>query len=223
MRKGWTLGSVYSQMSEHKLAIDCFKRALVFADKEAKREIRIDIALEFENMGAWQEAIRNLHEALEEDALNETAVYELAFATSEPDNSSRQLRSTSNSSKSSRTRLPLGTAWAMRSSNVGATPKPSMRTILPLPLKAHLALAYHQKAEALVAMERYQDALHTYEETLTFEDPSPSTRCYMGECLERIGDLERAETYYRDRPAGPAVRRCVCRTGRARGHARSTW
>ena len=47
-------------------------------------------------------------------------------------------------------------------------------------------------------MERYQDALHTYEETLTFELPSPSTRCYMGECLERIGDLERAESYYRD-------------------------
>ena len=34
--------------------------------------------------------------------------------------------------------------------------------------------AYHQKAEALVAMERYQDALHTYEETLTFEDPRPA-------------------------------------------------
>jgi tetratricopeptide (TPR) repeat protein len=52
--------------------------------------------------------------------------------------------------------------------------------------------AYHQKAEALVAMERYNDALHTYEETLSFEDITPRTQCYMGECLERLGNLDQA-------------------------------
>ena len=130
-----TLGSVYSQMSEHKLAIDCFKRALVFADKEAKREIRIDIALEFENMGAWQEAIRNLHEALEEDALNETAVYELAFATS-----NRTIQEAASFYEQFLEKQPYSFAAVQHgqcSSNVGATPKPSM-AILPLPLKAHL-------------------------------------------------------------------------------------
>ena len=65
-----TLGSIYSQITEHKQAIDCFKRALIFADSDARREIRIDIALEYENLGAWKEAILNLEEALAEDPSN---------------------------------------------------------------------------------------------------------------------------------------------------------
>lgn len=193
-----TLGAVYSQMSEHKLAIDCFKRALLFADNEARREIRIDIALEFENMGAWQEAIRNLHEALEEDPLNETAVYELAFCF-ERTGQFKQAAAfyeqfLENQPYSFAAWYSLGNALQ----HCGRYTQAIDAYDFAIAIESAFGPAYHQKAEALVAMERYQDALHTYEETLSFEDPSPSTRCYMGECLERIGDLERAETYYRD-------------------------
>ena len=193
-----TLGAVYSQMSEHKLSIDCFKRALVFADKEAKREIRIDIALEYENMGAWQEAIRNLHEALEEDALNETAVYELAFCYER----TGQFKQAASFYEQFLEKQPYSfAAWYSMGNALqqcGRYTQAIDAYDFAIAIESAFGPAYHQKAEALVAMERYQDALHTYEETLTFEDPSPSTRCYMGECLERIGDLERAESYYRD-------------------------
>ena len=42
-----------------------------------------------------------------------------------------------------------------------------------------------------------KNALHTYEETLSFEEVTPRTKCYMGECLERLGNLEQASEYYR--------------------------
>ena len=193
-----TLGAVYSQMSEHKLAIDCFKRALVFADKETRREIRIDIALEYENMGAWKEAIRNLHEALEEDPLNETAVYELAFCYER----TGQFKQAADFYEQFLEKQPYSfAAWYSLGNALqqcGRYPQAIEAYDFAIAIESAFGPAYHQKAEALVAMERYQDALHTYEETLAFEDPSPGTRCYMGECLERIGDLERAETYYRD-------------------------
>ena len=132
-----TLGAVYSQMSEHKLSIDCFKRALVFADKEAKREIRIDIALEYENMGAWQKAIRNLHEALEEDTLNETAVYELAFCYER----TGQFKQAASFYEQFLEKQPYSfAAWYSKGNALqqcGRTSKPSMHMILPLPSKAH--------------------------------------------------------------------------------------
>ncbi len=193
-----TLGSVYSQMSEHKLAIDCFKRALVFADRETKREIRIDIALEFENLGSWHEAIRNLHAALEEDAMNETAVYELAFCYERTE----QFKQAALFYEQFLEKQPYSFAAWYSMGNALQQCGRYTRAIdaydFAIAIESAFGPAYHQKAEALVAMERYQDALHTYEETLSFEEPSPSTRCYMGECLERIGDLDRAEEYYRE-------------------------
>jgi len=193
-----TLGTVYSQMTEHKLAIECFQRALFFADEEAKREIRIDIALEYENMGAWNEAIRNLHEALEEDASNETAVYELAFCFER----TGQFKQAAEFYEKFLEDQPYSfAAWYSLGNALqqcGRYPQAIDAYDFAIAIESAFGPAYHQKAEALVAMERYQDALHTYEETLAFEDASPSTRCYMGECLERIGDLSRAESYYRE-------------------------
>jgi len=58
------------------------------------------------------------------------------------------------------------------------------------------APAYHQKAEALTAMERFGDALEVHRESLLIDAPQPSTFCYMGECLEHLGNLDEAEQYY---------------------------
>ncbi len=193
-----TLGTVYSQMSEHKHAIDCFQKALVFADPETRREIRIDLALEFENMGAWKEAIRNLHDALREDPSNETAVYELAFCFERTGQFKRAAEFYEQFLEDQPYSFAAWYSLGNALQQCGRYPKAIEAYDFAIAIEGAFGPAYHQKAEALVSMERYQDALHTYEETLAFEDASPGTRCYMGECLERIGDLARAETYYRE-------------------------
>lgn len=193
-----TLGSVYSQMSEHKLAIDCFERALVFSDPETRREIRIDLALEFENMGAWKEAIRNLHDALLEDPANETAVYELAFCFERTGQFKRAAEFYEQFLEDQPYSFAAWYSLGNALQQCGRYPQAIEAYDFAIAIEGAFGPAYHQKAEALVSMERYHDALSTYEETLSFEDASPGTRCYMGECLERIGDLARAETYYRE-------------------------
>ena len=65
-----TLASIYSKMEEHIKAIDHFKTAFKNSDTELKSEIRLDIALEYENLGDWKNAIFVLEEALTHDAYN---------------------------------------------------------------------------------------------------------------------------------------------------------
>ena len=74
-----TLANIYSQMREHKMALQHFNAVLSFADAELKKDIYIDVALEHENLGEWKSAVRVLLKALKEDPSNETALYELAF------------------------------------------------------------------------------------------------------------------------------------------------
>lgn len=192
-----TLGAIYSQITEHKQAIDCFKRALIFADSDTRREIRIDIALEFENLGAWKDAIRNLEEALDEDPGNETAVYELAFCF---ERTGQFKRAAAFYEKFLDEQPYSFAAWYSMGNALqqcGKFPQAIDAYDFAIAIESSFGPAYHQKAEALVAMERYNDALHTYEETLSFEEVSPRTKCYMGECLERLGNLEQASEYYR--------------------------
>ena len=173
-----TLGAVYSQMSEHKLSIDCFKRALVFADKEAKREIRIDIALEYENMGAWQKAIRNLHEALEEDTLNETPFTNWP-STSEQDNSNRRRRSTSNSGKAA--------VFVCRLVRYKCTS--AMRTLHPAIDAYDFAIAIKRIQSPTIRKRSLgrSGAVPRRTAHLRNTDSLPQPRCYMGEYLSVSG------------------------------------
>ena len=168
-----TLGSVYSQMSEHKLAIDCFERALVFSDPETRREIRIDLALEFENMGAWKEAIRNLHDALLEDPANETAVYELAFCFERTGQFKRAAEFYEQFLEDQPYSFAAWYSLGNALQQCGRYPQAIEAYDFAIAIEGAFGPAYHQKAEALVSMERYHDALSTYEETLSFEDASP--------------------------------------------------
>lgn len=192
-----TLGSVYSHMTEHRLAIEHYEQALLFADTETRRDIRIDIALEFENLGAWNDAIRNLKEAIAEDPLNETAVYELAFCFER----TRQFKHAAAFYEQYLNDQPYSfAAWYSLGNALqqcGLYTKAIDAYDFAIAIEDAFGPAYHQKAEALVSMERYADALKTYRETLGFEKSSPATQCYMGECQERLGNLDEASNHYK--------------------------
>ena len=192
-----TLGSVYSHMTEHKLAIQHYKKAMLLADQETRRDIRVDIALEFENLGAWKEAIANLKEALVEDPLNETAVYELAFCFERTGQYKQAAAFYTQYLEDEPYSFAAWYSLGNALQHSGRQAKAIDAYDFAIAIEDSFGPAYHQKAEALVSMERYADALETYQETLNFESASPATHCYMGECLERMGDLDQAMTYYK--------------------------
>jgi len=193
-----TLGGVYSQMQEHRLAIQHFRKALEWADDEMKQELLLEIALEHENLGEWHRAIRCLREAVDQQPENETALYELAFCFD-------KVGSTDTAIAYFRAHLeahPYAFAAWYSLGNALLTANQYLEAIdaydFAIAIEGGFGPAYHQKAEALLALERFGEAFDTYKETLDFEPASPATTCYMGECLERMGSLESAEAYYRE-------------------------
>lgn len=193
-----TLGGVYSQMQEHRLAIQHFRKALTWADEEMQQELLLEIALEHENLGEWPRAIRCLKEAVELQPGNETALYELAFCFDKVGASDTAIAYFRDHLEAH----PYAFAAWYSLGNAQLTAGNFLEAIdaydFAIAIEGGFGPAYHQKAEALLALERFGEAFDTYKETLDFEPASPATTCYMGECLERMGSLESAEAYYRE-------------------------
>ena len=191
-----TLANIYSQMREHKLALQHFNALLSFADNELKKDIFIDVALEHENLGEWKQAIRVLLQALKEDPSNETALYELAFCM---DKEGRIQEAADFYTQFLDDHPYSFAAWynlGNAHQRLGRYKEAVDAYDFAIAIEDSFAPAYHQKAEALTAMERFGDALDVHRETLMLDAPQPSTFCYMGECLEHLGDLDEAEQYY---------------------------
>jgi tetratricopeptide (TPR) repeat protein len=191
-----TLANIYSQMHEHKLALQHFRAVLEFADAELKKDVYIDVALEHENMGEWKQAVRVLLHALKEDPSNETALYELAFCL---DKEGRIQEAADFYTKYLDDYPYSFAAWynlGNAHQRLGRYKEAVDAYDFAIAIEDSFAPAYHQKAEALTAMERFGDALEVHRESLLIDAPQPNTFCYMGECLEHLGNLDEAEQYY---------------------------
>jgi len=192
------LGSIYSQMQEHRLAIQHFQHALKTADEEMRRDLHLDVALEFENMGDWRQAIRHLRASLEEDPENETALYELAFCyerTGQFDEATLFFEAfLDNRPYSFGAWYSLGNIHQLNNRFESAVDAYD----LAIAIEDSFGPAYLQKAEALMSLEKHAEALTTFHEVLEREPASAPTLCFMGECLERMEDWEKARKYYWD-------------------------
>lgn len=192
-----TLASIYSQMEEHIKAIDHFKNAFNNSDKELKSEIRLDIALEYENLGEWKKAIFVLEEALSHDASNESALYELAFCYDKINDLQSAIKFFNQfldeNPYSNIGWYNLGNAYH----RIGSIKKALDAYDFAIAINDKFIQAYQQKAEAFGCNDNFSDALETYLEIFEIEGATPHTLCSIGECYERLHKYSEAEIYYK--------------------------
>ena len=192
-----TLASIYSKMEEHIKAIDHFKNAFNNSDTELKSEIRLDIALEYENLGDWKKAIFVLEEALTHDASNEAALFELAFCYDKIND----LKSAIKFFNQFLDENPYSTIGWYNLGNayhrIGSIKKAIDAYDFAIAIDDKYIQAYQQKAEAFGCNDNFSDALETYHEILEMEDATPHTLCSIGECHERLDNYLEAEAYYK--------------------------
>ena len=74
-----TKASLFSQLRDSKNAIKNYNLAIDAAVEEDIDDIYLDIAMEYQNLGEFKEAISVLKTALEVNSENEGALYEIAF------------------------------------------------------------------------------------------------------------------------------------------------
>ncbi|HIG58493.1 MAG TPA: tetratricopeptide repeat protein [Flavobacteriales bacterium] len=192
-----TLASIYSKMEEHRKAIDHFQNAFKISDIELKSEIRLDIALEYENLGDWKKAISVLEEALIQDASNEAALFELAFCYDKIND----LKSAIKFFEQYLDKNPYSTTGWYNLGNsfhrLGSIKKAINAYDFAIAIDEKYIPAYQQKAEALGFNDNFSDALKTYLDILEIEPATPHTLCCIGECYERLENYIEAEEYYK--------------------------
>ena len=193
-----TLASIYSQIKEHKQAINHFRNALKVSDDDMKSDIYIDISIEYQSIGEWRRALEVLKQAISIDTSNESALYEIAFCYDKIDCMTDAVRFFNSYIDDN----PYSTAAWYNLGNtyhrLGKTKQAVDSYDFSIAIDKNFLRAYHQKAEALTAAEHYADALVAYRDILSVEDTSAYILCNIGECYERLGELEKAEEYYKE-------------------------
>lgn len=193
-----SLASVYSQLRDHKQAIELLKEARKYADPDLQDDIWVEMALEYENLNRFDLAIETLKEAIKANPENETALYEISFCfemTSRFEESNAYFEAFIDEHPYS------FAAWYNLGNNLQKADR------LEEAFKAYefcIAIeddfgpAYANKANVLVKLEKYKEAIEAYHELLEYDIPQANTFCYIGECHERLGQYDEAEYYYKE-------------------------
>ena len=192
-----TLATIYGQIKEHRLAIDHFRQALDSADNLVKCDLFIDIALEHQNLGEWRKAISVLKDALYDDKNNEPALFELAFCFDKVDSMHEAIDFFNEfidiNPYSTTAWYNLGNSF----NRLGRIKEAVNAYEFCIAIDKQYTKAYYQKAEALASGEFNAEAVEAYKDIFSIEPESAYILCNIGECYERLGEVNLSEDYYK--------------------------
>jgi tetratricopeptide (TPR) repeat protein len=192
-----TMGSIYSQLREHKMSIELFKRALEMGGDEMEEEIYLEIALEYENMDRFDKAIEILQEALIKTPDNETLLYELAYCFETADRTAECVEYYKIFIDTHPFSFPawynLGNAYQ----KLDQLQESLEAYEFCIAVQPDFAPAYYNKAHALFKLDRFAEAILVFEETYAYEPPQAPIFCHIGECFEKLEEYDKALFYYR--------------------------
>ncbi|HMM11339.1 MAG TPA: tetratricopeptide repeat protein [Bacteroidales bacterium] len=192
-----TRASVYSLMMDFQKAVREYKKALVVVDEDELEDVYTSIAFEYENMGAYDQALSYLRKALGISSYPDQIIYEIGMCYEM-------------AGKMDEAVTFFGELLEQHPSNVAAWFNIAMAYHqLELYEKAIDAFeyaiaiddtylpAYQSLGQSYMALGQYYKALEIFEESIAIEAPEPLIIYYMGECYEKLGQFDMAEAQYR--------------------------
>jgi tetratricopeptide (TPR) repeat protein len=192
-----TKAAVFSQLKDSKHAIKYFKLALSHASPIDKDEIYLDLAMEYQNKGDIRLAINVLNEAINENAANEGAVYELAHCYETLGDMQRSISCYSdfldNNPYSFTGWYNLGNAYA----KIEDHEKAMWAYDYCVLINGSFGPAYFNLGHTHLSLDRYTKAIEYFNKSMELDGADPLAMCYIGECHEQLGELEQAKEYYK--------------------------
>lgn len=186
---------IYSQLRNHRKAIDHFRIALELAE-DGLDEIHLDLAFEYENIEAYDLAIASLQAALEINPENEAVLYELAYCydlSGAHQAAITFFRAFTNEQPYAFVAwFNLGNALA----RLERFEESNEALELCLAIDERFTSAWFSKARNLLITGRMEEAVECYRETLQYEGPQAVTFSYIGECFEKMERYEQALIHY---------------------------
>jgi tetratricopeptide (TPR) repeat protein len=188
--------SIFSQLRDSKRAIKHFTEALELSEPEEKDEIYLDLAMEYENINDYKNAIRILKEALKYNVNNEAAIYEIAFCYDQIGDYEQAIQCYSDyideNPYSYTAWYNLGNAHS-KSENWDKAVWAYNYCVL---INETFSPAYFNMGNAYLSMEKYQLSIENFEKCMEIDGEDGLALCYIGECYEQLANYELAKHYY---------------------------
>ena len=192
-----TKAALFSQLRDPKNAIKYYRLAMEICDPEDRDEIYMDIAIEYQNMSQFKEAIEILIEAIKINNQNEGALYEIAYCYDQLGDYTTAIKCYSDFIDEN----PYSfTAWY----NLGNAfyklenfEKAIWAFEYSILINSEFGPAYFNIANAYLSEEKYHKAIEFFHESLKLDGDDASTLCYLGEAHEQLNELDLAKHFYR--------------------------
>lgn len=192
-----TKASLHSQLRNSKMAIKYFEKSLDVAIDEERDEIYLDLAAEYQNMGAFDLAIKTLNNAIDSNPENEAAVHELAYcfdlknemdAAIEVYNRYLDLKPYSFT-----TWYNLGNAFSKAERYADALWAYDYCTII----HEDFSSAYFNMGNIYLVLEDFKKAIDCFERCIEIDGEDAMALVYIAEAYEHLEDYDLAMRYYR--------------------------
>ncbi len=190
-------GNIYSQLRKSDRAVEQYKKALEYAEKNERQDLMLQLAFELENTNKYNEAIAYLQDILEGNPDNETALYEIGFCY----DVSEQVEDGKTFFAQFVDKNPYSyIGWY----NLGITfgklelyEKAISCYDFAIAIKDDFSSAYFNKAHCYSQLEDFTKALECFKDTLSLDTEDSLSLYYMGECYEKLNEIELAIKSYK--------------------------
>lgn len=192
-----TKASVFSQLKDSNNAIKYFRAALEQAEPEDRDEIYLDLAVEYENTGQWNEALNVLKEAIQKNPNNEGAIYEIAFCYDQLGEYEKSIDCYSNfideNPYSFTAWYNLGNAYL----KVEKFEQAIWAYDYCILINDDFGPVYFNLGNAYLSLDKYTKAIESFQMSMDLDGDDPMALCYIGESYEQLEQLDIAKQFYK--------------------------
>lgn len=191
-----TKASIFSQLRDHKSAIQFFHGAVALAEKEDVCEIYWDLANEYQQIENFKQASSALEKAMEVEPSNEGVMYELAFCYEKlgeyEDCISLYEKFIDENPYSYSAWYNLGNVFLQLEDYKKAIWAYDYSVLI----NSEFPPVHFNFANAYLGLEKFEEAIEHYNEYIRLNGPDETSLCYLGECYEHLGALDLAKSCY---------------------------
>ena len=192
-----TKAALFSQLRDSKNAIKNYNLAIDAAAGEDLDDIYLDIAMEYQNLGNFKEAISILKTALMVNSENEGALYEIAFCYDQLGDYSLAIECYTQfideNPYSFTAWYNLGNAY----SKIENYDKALWAYDYSILINSNFGPAHFNLANAFLSQEKIFKAIEHFNECMRIDGDDATAYCYIGECYEQLNELELSKHNYK--------------------------
>jgi tetratricopeptide (TPR) repeat protein len=192
-----TKASVHSQLRDSKSAVKYFEKALDLATEEEKDDIFLDLAAEYQDMGAFDQAIKTLERAIQSNPENEAAVHELAYCHDLRNDMEKCVQIYLNyldiKPYSFTTWYNLGNAYSKAEKYADALWAYDYCTVI----NQDFSSAYFNMGNIYLALEKFSKAIECFERCIEIDGEDAMAYVYIAEAYEHLEEYDLSMHFYR--------------------------